>query len=204
MPMSASGEVPAGVRVENMECVALVAARRLEDYFARNSRFAGVVAQRETKPVRIAESIAEISGERAVEEIIIGTLPGGLQVGSRGGIIECAQQAAELAAAASRGEATTFTKNAEFGNASRAAMRKHLNHTGDRVRAVNGALCAADNLDFVNVVEGEVREVHSATGRIDGGAIDKHLSEIGISAVEENGSCPPFGTRPANRNARGE
>ncbi len=51
IPMRAGGEVPAGVRVECMECVALVATRRLEDYFARNSRFAGVVAQRETKPV---------------------------------------------------------------------------------------------------------------------------------------------------------
>src|SRR6266849_527202 len=152
----------------------------------------------------MAEGIAEISGERAVEEVIIGTLPGGLQVGGRGGIIEWAQQATELAAAASRGEATTFTKNAEFGNASCSAMGEKLNHAGDCVCAVDGALRAADNLNFVNVIEGEIREVHRATGWIYRRAVNEHLSKIGISAVEENGSRPAFGASAPHRNTRRE
>ena len=49
MPMRTGREVPVGARIENMKCIALVAAGRLEDGFAGNSRFAGVVAQREAK-----------------------------------------------------------------------------------------------------------------------------------------------------------
>src|SRR2546421_10879829 len=58
MPMSASGEGPAGGRVENMECVALVAARGVGKYFARKFRLPGGVVARETKPGRIPASIA--------------------------------------------------------------------------------------------------------------------------------------------------
>src|SRR6267154_210937 len=198
MPMGTGREVPVGARIENMECIALVAAGRLEDGFAGNSRFAGVVAQRKAKLVSIAEGIPDVSGQRAVKEVIIGTLPRSLQVGGRAGIIERAQQAAELPAAASGRETTAFTKSAELGNASGSAMGEKLNYSGDCVGAVDGALRTADNLDFVDVIEGEVREVHGAAGRIYGRPINKHFDKIGITAVEENGSCPAFGTRPAN------
>src|SRR5256885_5504742 len=56
MPVPAGGEVPVGIGVENMECVALVTAWRREYRLARKFRFACVVSQREAKRGWIAES----------------------------------------------------------------------------------------------------------------------------------------------------
>ena len=87
----------------------------------------------------------------------------------------------ELPAAACRREATAFTKSAELGNASGSPMGEKLNYSGDCVGAIDGALRTADNFDFVDVIEGEVREVILATNpTVEGEATAHYLGELAL------------------------
>src|SRR5882757_2858616 len=67
-----------------------------------------------------------------------------------------------------------------------AAMSKRLDHTRNRVGAIECAFCAANYLDFIDVVEGEVGKIKRATGKVYGGAVDQNLGLIRIAAVQEN------------------
>src|SRR5712675_1113992 len=73
-------------------------------------------------------------------------------------------------------------------------MRKRLYHTRNRVGAIEGAFCAANYLDFIDVVEREVGKIKRATGKIYGGAVDQHLGLIGIAAVQEDTGEATFRT----------
>src|SRR5258708_6442667 len=48
-------------------------------------------------------------------------------------------------------------------------MCKRLDHTRNRVGAIEGAFCATNYLDFIDVVEREVGKIKRATGKIYGG-----------------------------------
>ncbi len=74
MPMRAAGELPVGVGAEIVEVVDLVEARRREQGLAGNARFAGVVAKREPKLIGFVEGVAEVSGDGAIPEGVVGTL----------------------------------------------------------------------------------------------------------------------------------
>src|SRR5713226_1128602 len=74
MPMRAAGKLPAGVCAEIVEIVDLVEAGRREQGLAGNARFAGVVAKREPKLIGFVEGVAEVSGNGAIPEGVIGTL----------------------------------------------------------------------------------------------------------------------------------
>src|SRR5216684_9398932 len=164
MPMRAAGELPVGVGAEIVEVVDLVETRRREQDLAGNARFAGVVAKREAELIGFAEGVAEVSGDGAIPEGVVGALSFGSEVRGRAGIVERAEQAAELRAAAGSRKTAAFSEEIESGNSSFAAMRKHLNDAGGGVSAVEGAFGAAYEFDFVDVVEREVGEIKRAAG----------------------------------------
>src|SRR5712691_13357869 len=80
VPMSAAGKLPAGVGAEIVEVVDLVQARRGDQGLAGNARFAGVVAKREPKLIGFVEGVAEVSGDGAIAEGIVGALSIGAEV----------------------------------------------------------------------------------------------------------------------------
>ena len=81
---------------------------------------------------------------------------------------------------------------------------KSLNDAGDGVGAVDGAFGAANDFDFVDVVEREAGKIDGCRRGIDGGAIDEDFGEIGIAAVEEDGGGATFGSGAADGDAGGE
>ena len=203
-PALASRKIPAGAGTENMLIVTREKARRFEHGLSGNASGAGVVADSEAELVGVIEAVAKIAGNRAIQKIIVRSLAISLQIGCGGGIVERAEQSAELCAATPRGKIAAFTKETEFGNAGGTTMGEDLDDAGNRICAVNGAFSTADNLDFVDVIECEVREVHSAAGWIDGRAVHEHFGEIGIPTIEENGGGSALRTRAAHRNSRRE
>src|SRR5713226_2637212 len=203
VPMSAAGEIPAGIGAEIVEVVDLVEARRGEQSLAGNARFAGVIAKRDAELIGFAEGVAEVSGDGAIAEGVVGALSFGSEVRGRAGIVERTEQAAELGAAACGGKTAAFGEHIERRNACFAAMRKHLNDAGGRVGAVKGAFGAAHDFDFVDVVEREVREVKRAARKIYGGAVDDHFGLVGVAAVQENSGEPSFGAGAVDSDSRG-
>src|SRR5712675_2663978 len=83
-----------------------------------------------------------------------------------------------------------------------AAVSKCLDHTRDCVGAIEGAFCATNYLDFIDVVEGEVGKVKCAAGKVYGGAIDQNLGLIRITAVQENTSETTFRTGAVDGDTR--
>src|SRR5712675_249145 len=83
-----------------------------------------------------------------------------------------------------------------------AAMTKRLDHARNCVGAIEGAFCAANYLDFIDVVEGEVGKVKCAAGKVYGGAIDQNLGLIRITAVQENTSETTFRTGAVDGDTR--
>ena len=69
--------------------------------------------------------------------------------------------------------------------ASSAVPRHDLDHTGDRIRSVQDAARAADDLDPVDVVGGQIGEVVSATRLIDRHAVDQDLHVVALPAAEK-------------------
>src|SRR5258705_11308283 len=83
-----------------------------------------------------------------------------------------------------------------------ASVGKRLDHTRDCVGAIEGAFCATNYLDFINVVEREVGKIKPATGKIYGGAVDQHLGLIGIAAVQEDSGEAAFRTGAVDGDTR--
>src|SRR5882762_6809419 len=81
-------------------------------------------------------------------------------------------------------------------------MCKRLDHTRNRVGAIEGAFCATNYLDFIDVVEREVGKIKRATGKIYGGAVDQHLGLIGIAAVQEDTGETTFRTSAIDGDTR--
>src|SRR5712671_7129275 len=75
-----------------------------------------------------------------------------------------------------------------------AAMSKCLDNARNRVGAIEGAFCAANYFDFIDVVEAEVGKVKCATGKVYGGAVDQNLGLIRIAAVQEDTGETTFRT----------
>src|SRR6267154_163814 len=83
-----------------------------------------------------------------------------------------------------------------------AAVSKCLDHTRDCVGAIEGAFCAANYLDFIDVVEGEVGKVECAAGKVYGGAVDQNLGLIRIATVQENTGETTFRTGAVDGDTR--
>ena len=80
-------------------------------------------------------------------------------------------------------------------------MGEELNDAGNGIGAIDGAFGAADDFYFIDVVEREARKINGAAWRIDGHAVHEDFGEVGVSAVEKNGSGSPFGSRAADGDA---
>src|SRR6202035_1966503 len=102
MPVGTGSDLPAGVGGKNLLAVTLEKVRNSArgKRGAGNAGVAGVIAERDVKLVGVGKGVAEISGEGAIYEIIVGALAVGLEIGSGPGIIELAEDAAEVGAAA--------------------------------------------------------------------------------------------------------
>src|SRR5581483_10949782 len=105
-------------------------------------RVACVVAQGNAQMIRVAERIARIPGNSAIQEAIVRPLAVRREIRGCCRVIERPNEAAELRAPASRSEAPAFAERAELRHARRSPVREHLNDAGDRVRSVNGAFRA--------------------------------------------------------------
>ena len=77
-------------------------------------------------------------------------------------------QAAQLRAAAAGIEISAFGKDGDFGNARGAAMSEDLDDTRDGVGAIDGGFGAADDFDFVDVVEGKLAKSTALPGSLTG------------------------------------
>src|SRR5580692_2132344 len=131
--------------------VTLVEIRRFVESLTGDTGDTVVVAEGEADLAGVAEAIAEIAGERAIQKIVVGALAVGLEVGGGDGVVESAEQTAELAAAGA--ETAAFPIDAELGHARIAAMGEELDDAVDGVGTVDGAFGAADDFDFVDVLE---------------------------------------------------
>jgi len=98
MPVRAGGELPAGVGGENFLAVSLEEIRRALQRGAGNAGVAGVVAKRKVELVGVGKSVAEISRENAIHEVVVWALAVGLEISGGSGIIEFFEEAAEVAA----------------------------------------------------------------------------------------------------------
>ena len=192
MPMFSGSKIPACAGTEKMLGIALVEIWRCEESLTRDAGDAVVVAEGEAELIVVAKAVTEIGGERAIEKIVVGALAVGLQVGSGARIVELAEEAAELCAAAAGSEASTFAVDAELRDARLAAVGEELDDARDGVGAVDGAFRAADDFDFVDVVESDAGKIDGSAWRIDGGAIDEDFGEIGVAAVKEDGGGAAF------------
>src|SRR5205823_5135992 len=83
--------------------------------------------------------------------------------------------------------AAAFCEEAGRGHPSGTAVGEDLYDAGHGVGAVERALRAVDDLDLIDVVEGEIGIIEVAAGVVHGRAIDEQFAEAGIAAVEENG-----------------
>src|SRR6266403_5005042 len=83
-----------------------------------------------------------------------------------------------------------------------AAVSKCLDHTRDCVGAIEGAFCATNYLDFIDVVESEVGKIKRATGKVYGGAVDQNLGLIRIATVQENTGEAAFRTSAVDGDTR--
>src|SRR5580700_2932624 len=73
-PVFAGGEIPASAGTEKVLGVALVEIRRFEESLTGNAGDAVIVAQGQADLVGVAEAVAEIAGEGAIEKIVVGAL----------------------------------------------------------------------------------------------------------------------------------
>ena len=175
VPVRAGREVPASTGAEEVQYVALIQVGRHEQCLAGDAGIAVVIAQRQANLIRIAEAVAKIAGERAVKKTVVRSLTLGLEIGCRGGIVECTQQAADLAAAASGGETAAFSEESALRSARGAAVRENLNDACDRVGSIKRAFGAAHDFHLVNVVQREIGEIDGVPRFIHGSPVDEHL-----------------------------
>src|SRR5487761_375862 len=112
-----------------MLIVALMEARRFEYRLPGNAGVAVVVADGEAELVGVAEAIANIAGDCAIQKSVVRSLAVRPHIGSGGGIVELAEQSAKLSAAVARGKTAAVGVDAELGSASGAAMGEKLDHT---------------------------------------------------------------------------
>src|SRR5882724_13334787 len=171
-PAWARGKVPAGTGAEEVQCVALVQIGWQERRLAGDARIAVVFAQRHANLVGIAKAVAKIARKRAVQKTVVRSLALSLEVRCRKRIVECAQQAADLAAATPRGKTATFAEETEFRSACCAAMRENLDDASQRVGSIKSALGATHDFHLVNVVQGEIGEIDGVPWFIHGCTIN--------------------------------
>src|SRR5580704_6489117 len=199
MPVLAGIQIPAGIGGEVVEIVDGMKARGLQQRLSGNAGFAGGVAKGETKLVVAVEGVTEIAGHGAVAKRIVGALAVGFEIGSCAGVVESADEAAELSATAAGGEAAAFGEGIESRDASFAAVGEELDDGGDGVGAVESAFRGANDFDFIDVVERDVGEVNEAPRQIYRRAVDQHFRLVGIAAVHEGGSRAAFRASLADR-----
>ncbi len=180
-------EIPVEVRGENLQRVAGCRSgrpRALEGW-AGSACEAGVAANRQAETIGVGKLVAEVAGEGAIEESVVLTLAIRLEVGTGGRVIESTQKAADLRATARAGKTAAFGKKIEGRDARGSLVREELNDAGHGITAVQGAFRAVDDLYFIDVIEGEIREIDKTAWVVERRAIDKNFCVIRIAAIEE-------------------
>src|SRR5258708_7840320 len=204
MPVGAGSEFPTGVGGKNLLAVALKKVRNSArgKRGAGNAGIAGVVTKRDVELVGVGKGVAKISRERAIHEVVVGTLAVSPEIGGGAGIVEFAEDAAEVCATARGGQVPPPRINTECGNASISAVREELDDAGTGIAAVNGTFDAADDFHFVDVFGGDAGKIHGAAGRIDRRTVHEDLGEVGIAAVQKNRGRAAERSRAADSDAR--
>src|SRR5579859_222744 len=121
---------------------------------------AGVIPQRKANLIVFVDPVAEIPGEGSIVESVLAVRTVGAKVGASRGIVEFAEQAADLRAAAARSESAAFAKKADFRHTRRSSVSKNLHDAGNSIRAIDGAFRATHDFHFVDIVEREVRKIY--------------------------------------------
>src|SRR5271167_4673429 len=117
MPVRAGGKVPTKIGAEDFLAIALGEIGRPEERCTGDARTAGVITQRKMDLVGVGKGVAEVSAVGAIEESVVGALAFGREIRSRAGVIEFAEEAADLRPTAAAGEATPFGEDGDFGYA---------------------------------------------------------------------------------------
>jgi hypothetical protein len=154
MPVLAGGEIPAGVGAEELVVGVGVRVGGLQQSLPGRLRIAGVVAKREAELIVFAYAIAEIADRVRLGEGVDVLRAAVEKYEAGAGVVEAAEEAAQLRAAASGIEVAAFGKDGGFGNAGGAAMGEDLNDTGDGVGAIDGGFGAAYDFDLVDGCRG--------------------------------------------------
>ena len=157
LPVFAGGEIPSEVGGELMNVARLPDGRATwKQCLSRLTGIARIVAKREPKRIGIRKLPTEIPGRRNVPEEITRPLALRGKICCCGGVVELAQQAADLCRAVAGAESSGISLERDLGDGARAAMRKNLDHARHRVRTIQRARRTMHDLDLVDVVGREV------------------------------------------------
>src|SRR5260370_35862325 len=187
LPMRAGVEIPVETSGENVQCVAGCRIGGTLERWAGSAGKAGVATEGEADTIGVGKLVAEIAREGAMEESVVLSLAIRLEVGTGGRVIKGTEKAADLRAAASAGKTAAFGKKIEGRGTRDSLVREKLNNARHGVATVKRALRAVDDLHFIDVIEGEIRETDKTAGVIDRHAINENLCVIRISAIEKDG-----------------
>src|SRR5260370_3800230 len=185
LPMRAGVEVPVEISGENVERVAGCRISGKLERWARSARKAGVATNVEADAIGVGKLVAEITGEGTIEESIVPSLAIGLEGRTGGRVIEGTKKAAELTASARAGKAAAFGKKIERRDARGSLVSEELNDAGHGIAPVKSAFRAMNDLDLIDIVEGEVGKTDETAGIVYRRAINEDFGVIGVSAVEE-------------------
>src|SRR5215472_5112257 len=97
--------------------------------------------------------------------------------------------------------AAAFGEQVELRRCARAAGDE-VDDAGVSVRTVNRRLRAADEVDVVDGLAGDVRKIETAAERVDRDTVDLHQREVGVAAAKEQAGDRAGSTRLVERNAR--
>jgi hypothetical protein len=177
-----------------------------EESLAGSAGKTDVAANGEAELIRIGEAVAYVAGKAAIQEGVVDALAVGMGVGASDGVVEFVEESADLGSATSGRKATALGEEIDFGNARGTLMANDLNDAGHGVGAIEGALGAVNELDFVDVIEREIGVDQVAAGEIHGSAVHEHFGKAGIAAVNEDGreATDRTGSSETDARLRGE
>ncbi len=183
VPVLARLEIPGQSSGKSMQIVVIHQARRQQKFLPRHSSVKSRVAHRKPQPIRIREFVPNISGQPEVAHVIIRPLPRRREISRRRRIIEFAGKSAQLRAPASALESPAIAFEHQLRRRSRPAMRQHLHHAANRIRAEKRARRAMYDFYFVHALEIEILKLNGPARLIHRYAIHQEFRKIRIASV---------------------
>jgi hypothetical protein len=136
--------------------------------------------------------VAQVPGEGGVVEGAGGDAVAGVQAGEVGEVVEAADGAAEDAFLAVGAEVAAFGRVLEERQGRRAAACGEADDAGEGVRAVEGGVGLAQDLDLGYPRRGDVGQLYVAADVVGGNAVDQDLVVVRVAAADVHAGCAAF------------